>query len=75
MHMITGNEIWHYQAAKNLNALYRGITWNYVRDFYCLNCFYSYSTENKLKKPYNVCKNNDYFYIEMPKEDNKNIKI
>ena len=46
-----------------------------VGDFYCLICFYSYSTENKLKKPYNVCKNNDYCYIEMPKEDNKNIKM
>ena len=38
---------------------------------YCLNCFCSYSTENKPKKHKNVCKNHDYCYVEMPKEDNK----
>ena len=40
-------------------------------DFYCLNCPHSYRTENQLKKRYNVCKNHDYCYVEMPKEDNK----
>ena len=39
--------------------------------FYCLNCFHSYSTEDKLKKYYKVCKNQDYCYVEIPKEDNK----
>ena len=43
-------------------------------DFYCLNCLHSYRAENKLKKHYNVCKNHDYCYVEMPKEDNKILK-
>ena len=30
--------------------------------------------ENKLTKHKNVCKNHDYCYVEMPKEDNKIIK-
>ena len=38
-------------------------------DFYCLNCFCSYRTENKLKKHKKVCENHDYCYVEMPKED------
>ena len=43
-------------------------------DFYCLNCRHSYRTENQLKKRYNVCKNHDYCYVEMPKEDHKILK-
>ena len=31
-------------------ALFRKITGNNNGDFYCLNCFQSYTTENKLKK-------------------------
>ena len=41
---------------------------------YCSNCFYSYATENKLEKHYNICKNHDYCYLDMPKEDNKILK-
>ena len=61
----------HYLAVKKLSALLRGITSKHDRYFYCLNCFHSYRTENKLKKHYNVCKNHDYCYVEMPEEDNK----
>ena len=69
--MITNGKKLHYLAGKKLSALHRGIASNYVRGFYCQNCFYSFSTENKLKKRENVCKNHDYCYIEMPKEDKK----
>ena len=48
--MITDGEKWHYLAVKNLRRLLRGITSNHNGDFYCLNCFYSYSTETRLKK-------------------------
>ena len=48
--MITDGEKWHYLAVKRLSALFRGITGNNHGDFYCLNCFQSYITENKLKK-------------------------
>ena len=47
---------------------------NHMGDFSCLNCFYLYRTENKHKKHYNVCKNHEYCYVEMPKEDNKILK-
>ena len=65
---------WHYLAVKSLSALLKGITSKHDGDFYCLNCFHSYTTENKLKKHKNVCEDHDYCYVEMPKEDNKIIK-
>ena len=37
-------------AVKSLPALFRGITSSNNGDFYCLNCFHSYRTSNKLKK-------------------------
>ena len=72
--MITDGEKWHYLAAKSLSALFRGIASNNNGDFYCLNCFHLFRTENKLKKHKNVCENHDYCYVEMPKEDNKILK-
>ena len=57
-----------------MSALFRGITSNNNGDFYCLNCFHSFRTENKLKKQKKVCENHDYCYVEMPKEDNKILK-
>ena len=53
--MITDCKKWHYLAAKSLSALLRGITSNHNGDFYCLNCFHSYNTKNKLKKHERVC--------------------
>ena len=72
--MITDVKKWHYLAVKKLAALLTGITSNHVGDFYCLNCLHSYRAKDKTKKHENVCKNNDYCYIEMPKEDNKVLK-
>ena len=37
--MISDGEEWHYLAVKSLSGLFRGITGNNNRDFYCLNCF------------------------------------
>ena len=48
--LITDGEKWHYLAVKSLSALFRGITGNDNGDGYCVNCFQSYTTENKLKK-------------------------
>ena len=46
--MITNdNENWHYLAVKSISALLRGITSNHNGDFYCLNCFHSYTTKKK----------------------------
>ena len=69
--MITDVEKWHYLAVKRLSALIRGIIGNNNGDFYCLNCFQSYTTENELKKHKKVCENHDYCYVEMPEQDNK----
>ena len=59
---------------KSLSRLLRRITSNHVGDFYCLHCFHSYSTENKLKKHEKVCNDYDYCYVEMLNEDNKILK-
>ena len=47
--MITNGEKWHYLTVKNLPGLLRGITSTRKEDFYCLNCFHSYRTRNKLE--------------------------
>ena len=57
-----------------MSALLRGITSSLKKDFYCLNCFNSYSTEDKPKRHEKVCENHNYCYVEMPKEDNKILK-
>ena len=72
--MITDGEKWHHLAVKKLPALFRGVTSKHVGDFYFLNCLHAYRTENKFKKHYNVCKNHDYFYVKMPKQDNEIMK-
>ena len=72
--MITDVEKWHYRAVKGLSALFREITSDNHGDFYCLNYFQSYNTENKLKKHKKVCENHDYCYVEMPEEYNKILK-
>ena len=59
---------------KSLSALLREITSNHDGDFYCLNCFHSYSTEKKVKKHKRVCNDHDYCYVEMPNEYNKIVK-
>ena len=70
--MITDkNNRWHYLTVKILPALYRGTTSNHHGDFYCLNCFHSYTTLNKLKKHERVCNNHDYCHVDMPKEHEK----
>ena len=47
--MITHGEKWHYLVVNNLSRLLRGITSNHHDGFYCLNCFHSYRTKNKLE--------------------------
>ena len=51
---------WHYLAVKKPSALLRGITSKYNGDFYCLNCFHSFATENKLQSHKGVCENKDF---------------
>ena len=72
--MISNGENWHYLTVKNLSGLLRGITSNHGGDFYCLNCFHSYRTKNKLEAHKKICENRDYCQVEMPTKDNNTIK-
>ena len=72
--MITDGEKCHYLSIKRFSALFRGIIRNNRGEFYCLNCFQSYTTENKLKKHKKVCENHGYSYVEIPEEYNKILK-
>ena len=57
-----------------MSALFRGITSKHDGDFYCLNCFQSYTNENKLKNHKKVCENRDYCYVETPDKCNEILK-
>ena len=72
--MISNAENWHYLVVKNLSGLLRGISSNHNSDYYCLNCFHSYRTENKLIAHKKICENHDYCNIEMPSPNNNIIK-
>ena len=71
--MISDGQKWHYLVVKNLSRLLRGITSNHKEDF-CLNCFHSYGTENKLEAHKKICENRDYCHVEMPTKNNNIIK-
>ena len=62
---------WHYLAAKSFSALLRRISSSNNGDFYCLNCFHSYKTHDKLKKHERVCNNHDYCHANISKEHEK----
>ena len=72
--MISNGENWHYLVVKSLSGLLTGITSNHKEDFYCLNCFHSYRTKNKLEEYKKTCENRDYCRAEMPTNDNNKIK-
>ena len=72
--LITDGKKWHYLTVKKLSGLLRRITSKYEGGYYCLNCFHSCSTKDKLKKHKDVCENHDYRYLEMPKKVNKVLK-
>ena len=72
--MIDDGEKWHYLAVNNLPRLLRGISSNHVVDDYCLGCFHSYRTHNKLKKHEGLCNNHKFCKIEMPTEKDKILK-
>ena len=72
--MITDGEKWHYLTVKDLPGLLRGITSSHEEDFYCLNCFRSYTTRNKLEAHKKICENHEYCHVEMPTKDNNIIK-
>ena len=72
--MISNGENWHYLVVKRLSGLLTGITSNHKEEFYCLNCFHSYRTKNKLEAHKKICENCDYCRVEMPTKNNNTIK-
>ena len=80
-------EKWHYIALKSIptadgynrpirgiSRLLRGISSNHVGDYYCLNCFHSFSTDNSLREHERLCDNHDYCQIVMSEKDNNILK-
>ena len=65
--MITNSKTSHYLSVTNLSALLEGNSSNRHGDFYCLNCFNSDTSKNKLKEHEEICNNHDSYRIEMPK--------
>ena len=57
---------WHYLAIKSISGLLRGITSTHNGDFYCLNCFHSNRTHNKLKEHEKMCIVNDFCNLKLP---------
>ena len=72
--MITTGKKWHYLAVTNLSALLQGKSSNHKGDFYCLNCFNSYTTKNKLKEHEEIYNNCNSYHVEMPKQAEKILK-
>ena len=65
--MITNSKRSQYLAVTNLSALLKGISSNHEEYFYCLNCFNSYTSKNKLKEHEGICSNHDSYQIEISK--------
>ena len=72
--MINEGKEKHYLAVTNLSGLLQGKSSNHHEDFYCLNCFNSYTTKNKLKEHEEICNNHDSCRIQMPKWFEKILK-
>ena len=62
-------------CSQKLSALLRGITSKHNRDFYCLNCFHSFATENKLQSHKRAGENKDFSSTIMPSEETKILKF
>ena len=69
--MIGDGKKYHYLAVTDLSALLQKISLNHKKDFYCLNCFNSYTSKNKLKEHEEICNNHNSCHIEMPDWANK----
>ena len=55
-----------FEKENKLLTLLRGIASRHHHDFYYLNCFYSFRTENNFNPHDKECKNKDFCGIVMP---------
>ena len=60
--MITDGKKCHYLAVTNLSASLAKKSSNHKGDLCCLNYFYSYTTENKLKEHEEICNNYNSYH-------------
>ena len=72
--MIGDGEKYHYLAVTNLSGLLQGNSSNHEGDFYCLYCFNSNTSKNKLKEHEEICNNHNSCCIEMSEQVNKILK-
>ena len=72
--MITDRKKSHYLAVTNFSALLAKKPSDHDGDIYCLNCFNSYTSKNKLKEYEEICNNHDSCCMEMPKWVEKILK-
>ena len=72
--MIGDGKKYQYLAVTNLSGLLQGNSSNHEGDFYCLNCFNSYTSKNKLKEHEEICNNHNSCCIEMPEWVEKILK-
>ena len=72
--MITNSKKQHYLAVTDISALFQKISSNHDGDFYCLNCFSSYTTKNKLKEHEEICNNHDSYLIDKSSWAEKTLK-
>ena len=63
--MIDDGKKYHYLGVTNLSGLLPGFSSNHRGDFYCLNCFNSYTTKNTLKEHEKICHKHDSCHTEM----------
>ena len=73
--MISNGKKQHYLPVTDLFALLKRFSSNHKEDFYCLHCFKSYTSKNKLKEHEQICNTHNSYRIEMPKQVEKNIKL
>ena len=72
--MISEGEKYHYLAITNLSGLLQVNSSNHEGEFYCLNCFNSYTSKNKHKEHEEICNNHNSCRIEIPEWVNKILK-
>ena len=61
------------RPVESLSKLLFGISLNHKEDFYCLNCFNSYSSENKLKDHEEICNKHDSCRLIVPELGEKTL--
>ena len=63
----------YLRPTKSFSKLMNGISSKNHGDFYCYGCFHSFRTQSTLIKHIELCKNNKFCQIELPKKG-KNFK-